>query len=62
MLQNVKDIVDIAMNSGVTIVMLAYFIYRDITFQNKLEETLATLQKTVDMVFNRERSDSDGNS
>lgn len=61
-MDKIQDIVNIAMNSGVTIVMLGYFIYRDLTFQNKLEETLSTLQKTVDMVFNKERSDRDGNS
>lgn len=48
---DLNEIVSIISNSGVTLVMLAYFIYRDLTFQNKLEETLATLQKTVDMVF-----------
>lgn len=47
-----NDIVSLIGNTGVTLAMLAYFIYRDLTFQNKLEETLATLQKTVDMVFN----------
>lgn len=51
---DLNEIVSIISNSGVTLVMLAYFIYRDLTFQNKLEETLATLQKTVDMVFRKE--------
>lgn len=51
---DLNEIVNIISNSGVTLVMLAYFIYRDLTFQNKLEETLATLQKTVDMTFGKE--------
>lgn len=52
---DLNEIVSIISNSGVTLVMLAYFIYRDLTFQNKLEETLATLQKTVDMVFSNKK-------
>lgn len=47
------DIVNAVSNTGMTIVIVAYFIYRDLVFQNKLEETLATLQKTVDMVFSK---------
>lgn len=52
-----NDIVTLITNTGVTLAMLAYFIYRDLTFQNKLEETLATLQKTVDMVFNNQKGE-----
>ena len=44
------DIVNLIMNSSVTIVVLAYFIYRDYKFNDKLNSSLVTLNETVNLV------------
>lgn len=36
------------MNSGVTLFMLAYFIYRDKTFMQKLDNTLTLISKYLE--------------
>jgi hypothetical protein len=38
-----NEIVDLLLNSGTTIVMLAYFIYRDFKFMQKLDATLEVI-------------------
>lgn len=43
-----NDIVNLILNSSVTIVVLAYFMYRDNKFMTKLETTLQALVDTVD--------------
>lgn len=47
-MDNVADIVSLIQNTGVTIVILAYFIFRDYRFMSTLEKTLTTLVNTVD--------------
>lgn len=42
------DIVNLILNSSVTIVIVAYFIYRDNKFMSSLQSTLTTLVDTVD--------------
>ena len=42
------EIVNLILNSGVTVVILAYFIYRDNKFMTTLTQTLTTLVDTVD--------------
>lgn len=42
-----QDIVNIFTNTSTTIVILAYFIWRDIKFMNKLEDTLAVIVETL---------------
>lgn len=43
-----NEIVNLIMNSGTTIVVLGYFIYRDFKFMNTLQTTLQALVDTVD--------------
>ena len=47
-MDNVADIVSLIQNTGVTIVILAYFIFRDYKFMSTLQSTLTTLVNTVD--------------
>lgn len=47
-MDNVADIVSLIQNTGVTIVILAYFIFRDYKFMSTLQNTLTTLVNTVD--------------
>lgn len=47
-MMEIQDLVNLLMNSGVTIVVLAYFIYRDYKFLSRLDTTLQTLVDTVD--------------
>ena len=42
------EIVNLILNSSVTIVIIAYFIYRDNKFMSQLQNTLTTLVDTVD--------------
>lgn len=35
-----NDLVNLIINAGTTVVMLAYFIYRDVKFMQKLDATL----------------------
>lgn len=42
------EIVNLILNSSVTIVIVAYFIYRDNKFMGQLQQTLTTLVDTVD--------------
>ena len=47
-MENVTDIVSLIQNTGVTIVILGYFIFRDYKFMSTLQNTLTTLVDTVD--------------
>lgn len=47
-MDNLTDIVSMIQNTGVTIVILAYFIFRDYKFLSTLQSTLTTLVNTVD--------------
>ena len=42
-----KEIVTLIQNTGVTVVILGYFIYRDYKFMGTLKETLTTLVNTI---------------
>lgn len=42
------EMVNLILNSSVTIVIIAYFIYRDNKFMGQLQQTLTTLVDTVD--------------
>lgn len=60
------DLVNLIMNSSVTIVVLAYFIYRDYKFNDKLNSSLATLNETVnlvkDLLLKEEKEDKNNGS
>lgn len=42
------DLVNLIMNAGVTVVMLAYFIFRDVKFMQKLDSTLDVIMKMIE--------------
>jgi len=41
------DLVNLLVNSGVTVVIIAYFMFRDYKFMGQLQNTLVTLVDTV---------------
>lgn len=45
-----NDLVNLFMNAGVTVVVLAYFIYRDYKFSEKLNSSLTTLNDTTNLI------------
>lgn len=44
------EVVKLIMDSGTTIVILAYFIYRDFKFMNRLDTSLTVLNETVELI------------
>lgn len=42
-----QDIATLLLNSGTTVVMLAYFIYRDLKFMQKLDATLDVITELI---------------
>lgn len=42
-----NELVNMIQNTGVTVVIIGYFIYRDYKFMGTLKDTLATLVNTV---------------
>ena len=54
-----QDIVKVILDSSVTIVVLAYFMYRDNKFMSKLETTLQALVDTVDCLKEKVKGDED---
>lgn len=44
----IQEITNLILNSGTTIVILAYFIYRDFKFMDKLDTTLQCVLDAVD--------------
>lgn len=42
-----EDIVNLILNSSVSIIVIAFFMYRDIKFLNQLQTTLTALVDTV---------------
>ena len=45
-----KDVLELIVNYGAAFVVLAYFIYRDFKFMNKLDTSLTVLNETVDLI------------
>lgn len=43
----VKELVNMIQNTGVTVVIIGYFLYRDYKFMGTLKDTLTTLVNTV---------------
>lgn len=43
----IKELVNMIQNTGVTVVIIGYFIYRDYKFMGTLKDTLTTLVNTV---------------
>lgn len=44
------EMVNLILNSSVTVAVIAYFMYRDNKFMSKLETTLQALVDTVDVL------------
>lgn len=45
-----QDIVNIILNSGVSVGVLVYFLYRDYKFMSSLQSTLTTLENTTESI------------
>lgn len=45
-------LVNMILNSSVSIIVIAYFMYRDFKFMTQLQQTLQTLVDTVDCLKN----------
>lgn len=45
-----KELVNMIQNTGVTVVIIGYFLYRDYKFMGTLKDTLTTLVNTVSML------------
>lgn len=43
-----NDIVNLIINSSTSVVIIAYFIYRDVKWNNKLLETLTKIETILD--------------
>lgn len=54
------DLINLILNSSVTIVIIAYFIYRDNKFMGQLQQTLTTLVDTVDTLKDTITASRDG--
>lgn len=46
-----NDIVNLIVNSSVSVVVIAYFIFRDYKFNNKLVEYLAKIEQILDTII-----------
>ena len=46
-----NDIVNLIVNSSVSIVVIAYFIFRDYKFNNKLVESLTRIEQLLDTII-----------
>lgn len=54
-----EDMINLFLNAGVTVVVIAYFMYRDFKFMDTLQTTLQSLVDTVDCLKNRVVGDTD---
>lgn len=45
-----SDIVDLIVNNGIAVVVVAYFLFRDYKFNNEFIKTLTTIQNTLTAV------------
>ena len=61
----IQEITNLALNSGVSIVVIGYFMYRDFKFMSTLQTTLISLVDTVNALKDcvnelRRKENSDG--
>lgn len=56
-----NDIVNLIVNSSVSIVVIAYFIFRDYKFNNKLVEYLAKIEQILDTIIESKGSGKNEN-
>lgn len=48
-----NDIVNLIINSSTSVVIIAYFIFRDYKWNNKLVETLTKIETILDEINNK---------
>lgn len=48
-----NDIVNLLVNNGVAITVLAYFIYRDAKWNNELVKTMTQMQDSLQVLTNK---------
>lgn len=50
-----NDIVNLIINSSTSVVIIAYFIFRDYKWNNKLVETLTKIETILDEINNNKK-------
>ena len=55
-----NDIVNLIINSSTSVVIIAYFIFRDYKWNTKLIETLTKIEKILDDLKDEKKGESDG--
>lgn len=53
-----ESLVNLIVNSSVSIIVIAFFMYRDIKFMSQLQTTLQTLVDVVDALKNKEKGEN----
>lgn len=54
-----NDIVNLIINSSTSVVIIAYFIFRDYKWNNQLIQTLTKIEKILDDLKDEKKGDSD---
>lgn len=54
-----EEMINLFLNAGVTVVVIAYFMYRDFRFMDTLQTTLQSLVDTVECLKNHVTGESD---
>ena len=55
-----NDIVNLIINSSTSVVIIAYFIFRDYKWNNQLIQTLTKIEKILDDLKDEKKGDQDG--
>lgn len=45
-----EDIVNVLVNNGIGVAVIAYFIFRDYSFNKQLNDTLKSLEDSVELI------------
>lgn len=53
-----NEIVNLLVNNGVAVCVVAYFIFRDYKWNNELLKTLTTIQVTLQEITNKIKEDN----
>lgn len=48
-----NDLVNLIVNNGIAVVVVAYFMYRDYKFNNELIKTMTTIQDSLQALNNK---------
>lgn len=59
-IMNMTDIVNLVINSSVSVVIIAYFIFRDYKWNTKLIETLTKIETAIDNLQKEYKSNKRG--